>query len=98
MGFLSKKALRLLAFEGDARIPREVIEAIGWRLTRRSIEEEGCVQYVISEKNVMALMNHPFIIKLYATYKDQDFLYFLLDVCLGGELFTLLSTTTEKMF
>jgi cGMP-dependent protein kinase len=60
------------------------------QVCKSQVVQLGQQEHVISEKNVMAQMNHPFIVKLYATYKDHDFLYFLLDVCLGGELFTLL--------
>merc|ERR1712173_296897 len=35
-------------------------------------------------------MGSPFLVNLVATYKDKLRVYFLLDVCLGGELFTIL--------
>eukprot|EP00493_Phyllostaurus_siculus_P015210 UN15444 len=35
-------------------------------------------------------MNNPFLVNLRGTYKDKYKVYFLLDVCLGGELFTIL--------
>eukprot|EP00494_Astrolonche_serrata_P027337 UN27600 len=38
----------------------------------------------------MEMMHHEFLVNLIATYKDRLRVYFLLDVCLGGELFTLL--------
>jgi len=38
----------------------------------------------------MCAFNHPFIVKLHATYKSKDRLYFLLDPVMGGELFTVL--------
>ncbi len=44
----------------------------------------------MSEKRVMAMLNHPFLIRLHATYKDRDRLYFLLEPSLGGELFSVL--------
>jgi len=48
----------------------------------------------MSEKNIMMEINHPFCIRLYATYKDNDRLYFLLEPGLGGELFTILRART----
>lgn len=60
------------------------------QICKSQVVQLGQQEHVISEKNAMAGMDHPFIIKLFATYKDKDFLYFLLEVCLGGELFTLL--------
>lgn len=46
--------------------------------------------HIMSEKKVMSTLQHPFIIRLFATYKDDDQLYFLLEPVLGGELFTVL--------
>jgi len=42
----------------------------------------------------MVQLNHPFLIRLFQTYKDRDKLYFLLEPMLGGELFTLLRNQT----
>jgi len=44
----------------------------------------------VSEKKVMEQMNHPFLVKLYATFRDRENVYMLLELCNGGELFTLL--------
>ena len=45
---------------------------------------------VVREKTVLAQMRHPFILKLVATYQDAGELYILMELALGGELFTLL--------
>jgi cGMP-dependent protein kinase len=47
-------------------------------------------QNVMHEKNVMVQARHPFILKLVCTYQDQTRLYMLMELCLGGELFSLL--------
>merc|ERR1711933_635435 len=39
---------------------------------------------------VMQMLSNPFLVNLRATYKDEHRVYFLLEVCLGGELFTIL--------
>jgi serine/threonine protein kinase len=43
--------------------------------------------HVMSEKNMLAKLDHQHIIALYATYKDAVNIYFLLEPCLGGELY-----------
>jgi len=47
--------------------------------------------HVLNEKNILAMMEHPFILALVATYQDNHELYMLLELALGGELFTLLA-------
>jgi len=50
--------------------------------------------HVMSEKRAMELFSHPFLIRLFATYKDKNRLYFLLEPSLGGELFSVLRERT----
>lgn len=50
---------------------------------------------ILAEKNLMMKLEHPCIIRLYGTFKDTENLYFLLEPCLGGELFSLLRTHTR---
>jgi len=50
-------------------------------------------KHIVNEMQIMRRLaqNHcPFLVNLIATYKDTLRVYFLLDVCLGGELFTIL--------
>lgn len=64
------------------------------QISKSQVVQLGQQEHVLSEKNVMIQFEHPFLIKLHATYRDKDYLYFLLEVCLGGELFTLLRQHT----
>jgi CRP-like cAMP-binding protein len=63
-------------------------------VSKARIVETGQQGHIMSEKNVMVQLNHPFLIRLFQTYKDRDKLYFLLEPMLGGELFTLLRNQT----
>jgi serine/threonine protein kinase len=52
--------------------------------------EEGQADACIREKEALAAMFHPNIIKLYATFQDEDFVYMVLQLLQGGELFNLI--------
>jgi Protein kinase domain/Cyclic nucleotide-binding domain len=46
---------------------------------------------VVQEKNIMAKLHHPFIIKLVTTYQDTQRVYMLMGLVQGGELFGLMN-------
>lgn len=45
---------------------------------------------VIQEKNIMAKLQHPFIINLVQSYQDDNYVYMLLGLVQGGELFSII--------
>ena len=47
--------------------------------------------HVLNEKRILASMDPPFVLRLMATYQDEGELYMLLELALGGELFSLLA-------
>jgi len=57
------------------------------RLNKSWIVENSLEQHVVDERNVMTLTDHPFILKLHNSYYDERYVYLLLELCLGGELF-----------
>ena len=63
-------------------------------VSKAQIVRTGQQEHIISEKNVMMMLDSPFIVKLYETYNSDKYLYFLLEVVLGGELFTVLRSRT----
>jgi len=54
------------------------------------IVDMGFQDHIVNEKDVMLLLNHNFLVNLRGKFKDKLRVYLLLDVCLGGELFTIL--------
>jgi cGMP-dependent protein kinase len=50
---------------------------------------------VMNEKNVMIAANHPFLLRLFQTFKDSKRLYMLLEFIQGGELFSVLHTSSS---
>ena len=50
---------------------------------------------VVQEKKIMDQLHHPFLTHLAATYQDKKFIYMLLGLVQGGELFSILHSTTR---
>jgi len=53
------------------------------------------VEHVVNEKRILNMCFHPFILKLEGTYATKNQIYMLLEVALGGELFTHLRTENK---
>ncbi|CEI87079.1 Putative AGC/PDK1 protein kinase [Rhizopus microsporus] len=58
------------------------------RLDKAHIVKNNKVKYVMIERDALSKMNHPGIVKLYWTFKDNQSLYFVLDLAKNGELYT----------
>ncbi|ERT00121.1 AGC/PDK1 protein kinase [Sporothrix schenckii ATCC 58251] len=63
-------------------------------LEKKHIIKEKKVKYVNIEKNTLnRLTEHPGIVRLYYTFQDEQSLYYVLDLCSGGELLGILKRT-----
>lgn len=62
------------------------------QLNKREIMGHHQVEGVLREKNVMASLDHPFVIDLVSTYQDEAHLMMLIDLVQGGELFSVIHT------
>jgi len=56
-------------------------------LNKQHLEQEKQENMVKNERNVLALLDSPFIIHMHGCFHDSGFVYFLLEAALGGELF-----------
>jgi 3-phosphoinositide dependent protein kinase-1 len=57
-------------------------------LEKKHILKENKVKYVKAERNILNMLNHENVIKLYCTFQDMQNLYLVLELAEGGELFT----------
>eukprot|EP00913_Durusdinium_trenchii_P009807 g9208.t1 len=62
-------------------------------IVKTGMQERFCLEFyevesIMNEKAILAMTNSLFITKLYETYNGTQTLYFLLEPCLGGELYS----------
>lgn len=56
-------------------------------ISKKQIIAENLEKHILQEREVLQLVNFPFIMRLYRTFKDENFVYFLLSYVQGLELF-----------
>jgi CRP-like cAMP-binding protein len=64
-------------------------------LNKREIIGHHQVEGVIREKNIMTSIDHPFVVNLICTFQDDRYLYMLIELVQGGELFSVIHTETR---
>ena len=62
--------------------------------------DKKCVKRIIKERNLMAKINHPFIVNMHFSFQDNHYLYMILDLMKGGDLryYIKLSEKSKKIF
>ena len=63
-------------------------------VSKMSVVRLGQQEHMVNERRSMMALQHPFLIRLHATFQDKNCIYLLLEVSLGGELFSLLRSRT----
>ncbi|GKY97108.1 hypothetical protein MPSEU_000669200 [Mayamaea pseudoterrestris] len=61
-------------------------------MDKKQCIEHGQHEGVIREKNILANIDHPFLLKMWGSYQTDKHLMMLIDLIQGGELFTVLHT------
>ncbi|XP_031435291.1 cGMP-dependent protein kinase 2 [Clupea harengus] len=59
-------------------------------IKKKHIVDTRQQEHIYSEKNILQQTHSKFIVKMYRTFRDDKYVYMLLEVCLGGELWSVL--------
>jgi protein kinase A len=62
---------------------------------KKELIKHGQAAGVIREKNLMASIDHPFVIKLVNAFQDSHNLYMMMKLAQGGELFSIIHTESS---
>ena len=60
-------------------------------LKKKYILEKKQERHIMTEKQILSAIEHPFLVKMKMSFQDEKKLYFLLEYCPGGELFGLMA-------
>lgn len=55
-------------------------------LSKNKINQQNLLRYALTERNVLNLCKHPFIVGLHYAFQTKDKLFLVLEYCPGGDL------------
>lgn len=53
-------------------------------LKKKYIVEKNQEEHIMTEKQILAAIQHPFLVKMFTCFQDEKKLYFVLEYCPGG--------------
>jgi hypothetical protein len=56
-------------------------------LKKINVIKSNIIERIKTEKRVLEKIEHPFIVKLHSSFQSPDKIFFLMDLCNGGEIF-----------
>lgn len=65
-------------------------------LTKEEMIQRNKVKRVMTEREILATANHPFIVTMYASFQTADRLCFVMEYCAGGEFFRVLQRQPRR--
>jgi len=65
-------------------------------LSKKEMVQKNKMKRVMTEREILATADHPFIVPLYSCFTSADKLYFVMEYCAGGEFFRMLQSQPKK--
>ena len=65
-------------------------------LTKEEMIAKNKIKRVMTEREILATANHPFIVTMYASFQSSNRLCFVMEYCAGGEFFRVLQRQPKK--
>ncbi|KAK0231093.1 AGC/RSK protein kinase [Armillaria fumosa] len=65
-------------------------------LSKKEMIERKKIKRALTEQEILATANHPFIVTLHHSFQSPLYLYFCMEYCMGGEFFRALQTRPGK--
>jgi protein-serine/threonine kinase len=93
-----KKTGKLFAMKGAFNRPVAFTEYLIHHavLSKKEMVARKKIKRALTEQEILATSNHPFIVTLYHSFQSDEYLYFCMEYCMGGEFFRALQTRPGK--
>lgn len=56
-------------------------------LKKEKMIRDKKIKPIFNERKILEKLDHPFIVKLYWSFQSKEELFFVMDICTGGEMF-----------
>jgi protein-serine/threonine kinase len=92
-----KKTSKLFAMKGalSAHLPCSFLTSRPV-LSKKEMIARKKIKRALTEQEILATSNHPFIVTLYHSFQSDEYLYFCMEYCMGGEFFRALQSRPGK--
>jgi protein-serine/threonine kinase len=65
-------------------------------LSKKEMIQRKKIKRALTEQEILASANHPFIVTLHHSFQSEDYLYHCMEYCMGGEFFRALQSRPGK--
>jgi serine/threonine protein kinase len=55
-------------------------------IKKQKVLGSNIMRYIQTEKDVLSLIRHPFIVRLHFAFQNEAYLFLVMDYCEGGDL------------